>query len=203
MEGREDERVDRSRRSVRCLGLDSTAYVGARLVDFGSKVAMRSMSRRLLAIAVVGTGAASLSLAPPVEAASPKPITIVSPMTFNPDGFNFGTFEASGSAVENGLICESGTVDDTRIIFAGFQSERGVQIPVRKTFTCADGTGTINVKIQVHLDFATATESFSWVVQGGTGAYRDLRGSGSGTTVSDGSNPQTGNINTYVGFLVH
>src|SRR4029450_12807857 len=64
-------------------------------------------------------------------------------------------------------------------------------------------SGTFFVKIQVHLDFATAMESFSWVVQGGTGAYEHLRRSGRGSTVSDGSDPQTGNINTYVGFLVH
>jgi hypothetical protein len=163
------------------------------------------MRGRLLAAAVAVSAAslASLGLTTPAAAASPEQVTIVSPMTFNPDGFNFGTFDASGSAVDNGLICESGTVDDTRIIFAGFQSGRGAQIPVRKTFTCDDGSGTFFVKIQVHLDFATATESFSWVVLGGTGAYEHLRGSGDGSTVSDGSDPQTGNINTYVGFLVH
>jgi hypothetical protein len=136
----------------------------------------------------------------PASAASPTAVTIVSPMTFNPDGFNFGTFEASGPAVDAGLICESGTVDDTGIIFAGFQSNRGAQIPVRKTFTCPDGE--LFIKIQVHLEFETATESFSWVVLGGSGAYAGVRGSGQGTTVSDGSDPQTGNINNYTGFLL-
>jgi hypothetical protein len=155
-----------------------------------------------IVLAVVASLALLLGLTAPVAAASLEQVTIVSPMTFNPDGFNFGTFDASGSAVDEGLICESGTVDDTRVIFAGFQSERGAQIPVRKTFTCDDGSGTFFVKIQVHLDFATATESFSWVVQGGTGAYEHLRGEGHGSTVSDGSDPQTGNINTYVGFLI-
>lgn len=123
-------------------------------------------------------------------------------MTFNPDGFNFGTFEASGSAVDNGTICDSGTVDDTRIIFVGFQSGRGAQIPVRKTFTCDDGSGTFFVKIQVHLDFESSTETFSWVTLGGTGDYAHLKGSGSGSTVSEGSDPQTGNINTYDGFVI-
>ena len=89
---------------------------------------------------------------------------------------------------------------DTGILLAGGQSNRGLQIPVRKTFTCPDGE--LFIKIQVHLDFATATETFSWVVLGGTGAYAGVRGSGSGTTVSDGSDPQTGNINTYTGFLL-
>ena len=102
-------------------------------------------------------------------------------MSFNPDGFNFGTFEASRQAVEAGLICESGTVEDTHIIFAGFQSNRGAQIPVRKTFTCDDGEPSSS-RFQVHLQFETATESFSWVVLGGTGAYAGVRGSGQGTT---------------------
>jgi hypothetical protein len=138
----------------------------------------------------------------PVAAKGPTDVSIISHMTFNPDGFNFGTFDASGAAVDQGLICASGTVDDTRLIFAGGQSGRGAQIPVRKTFTCADGSGQLFVKIQVHLDFATSTESFSWVILGGTGAYGSVSGSGQGSTVSDGSDPQTGNFNLYDGFLL-
>jgi hypothetical protein len=195
------------RRGVRGQGVRRTERAGmrefTRLGDVGGKSTTRTSNRRVFAVVgIVGTCAAFSSLASPVAAASPQPVSIISPMSFNPDGFNSGTFEASGSAVDAGLICESGTVDDTRIIFAGWQSRWGAQIPVRKTFTCDDDSGTFFVKIQVHLDFATATESISWVVQGGTGAYEDLRGSGGGSTVSDGSDPQTGNINTYVGFLV-
>ena len=58
------------------------------------------------------------------------------------------------------------------------------------------------MKIQFPLDFATSTETFSWVILGGTGDFADLHGSGQGTTVSDGSDPQTGNFNTYDGFVV-
>ena len=161
---------------------------------------MTTPVRRVSVIALLAV-LAVIPAAVPAVAATPRAVTIVSPMTFNPDGFNFGTFEASGAAVDDGLVCASGTVDDTRIIFAGGQSGRGAQIPVRKTFTCPDG-GTFFVKIQVHLEFATSTETFSWVILGGTGPYASLRGSGSGSTVSDGSDPQTGNINTYTGFLL-
>ena len=136
-----------------------------------------------------------------VAAATPQQVEIVSHMNFNPDGPNFGNFAASGAAVESGLVCASGSVVDTGILFGGFQSGRSAQILVRKTFTCADGSGTFFVKIQVHLDFETATETFTWVVQGGTGDYANLHGSGTGTTVSDGSDPQTGNFNTYTGGL--
>jgi hypothetical protein len=164
---------------------------------------MRRSNRRLLAtVAVSAAGVASVGLAAPVAAAPPVQVTIVSEMFFVPDDFSVGTFDAAGSAVENGLICESGTVVDTHVVFGGFQSGRGAQILVRKTFTCDDGSGTFFVKIQVHLDFATATESFSWVIQGGTEAYEQLRGSGHGTTVGVGSDPQTGVINTYDGFVL-
>ena len=116
----------------------------------------------------------------PAAAATPVAVEIVSHMDFNQEGgFNTGDFEASGPAVDQGLICESGTVEDTRLILAGSRVRVGkIQIPVRKTFTCDDGSGEIFIKIQVHLDLNTQTETFSWVVLGGTGDYSDLRGSG-------------------------
>ncbi len=163
---------------------------------------MRTSSRPARAIvAIVAATLALTSVIGPVAAGSPQQVEIVSHMNFNPDGPNFGDFTATGSAVDSGLVCASGTVLDTGIVFGGFQSGRSAQILVRKTFTCADGSGTFFVKIQVHLDFETATESFTWVVLGGTGNYESLRGSGDGTTVGDGSDPQTGNFNTYVGGL--
>jgi hypothetical protein len=162
---------------------------------------MQTSSRPARAIvAILAATLALISVIGPVAAGSPEQVEIVSHMNFNPDGPNFGDFTASGAAVESGLVCASGSVVDTGIVFGGFQSGRGAQILVRKTFTC-DGGGTFFVKIQVHLDFETSTESFTWLVLGGTGAYANLRGSGDGSTVSDGSDPQTGNFNTYVGGL--
>ena len=153
-------------------------------------------------VAIVAALGLALAIVAPTMAASPTSVHIESPMHFNQDAFNTGTFTANGPAVDDELLCASGTVVDTRLILAGEQSGRKIQIPVRKTFTCDDGSGSFFVKIQVHLDLDTSTEAFSWVIQGGTDAYASLRGSGSGTTVSDGSVPQTGNINTYDGFLV-
>jgi len=154
--------------------------------------------RSIVAMALVG--ALAVVAATPVAANGAADVTIVSHMTFNPNDFNTGTFVASGPAVDEGLICASGTVVDTRLILAGEQSNRSIQIPVRKTLTCPDGQ--LFIKIQVHLDLATSTESFSWVVLGGTGAYGSVSGGGQGTTVDDGSDPQTGNFNTYTGFLL-
>ena len=164
--------------------------------------ANRNASRFM--VLVLAAALAALAAASTAAAATPTAVEIVSHMDFNQEGgFNTGDFEASGAAVDQGLICESGTVEDTRLIFAGFQSRVGkIQIPVRKTFTCDDGSGEIFIKIQVHLDLSSQTETFSWVVLGGTGDYSDLHGSGGGTTVGDGSEPQTGNFNNYVGFLI-
>ena len=162
----------------------------------------RHLSRGIGVAFVAAVGV--LAVVAPAAAATPVAVEIVSHMDFNQEGgFNTGDFAASGPAVDQGLICESGTVEDTRIILAGFQSPTGrIQIPVRKTFTCDDGSGDIFIKIQVHLNLSTQTETFSWVVLGGTGDYSNLHGSGKGTTVGDGSDPQTGNFNNYVGFLI-
>jgi hypothetical protein len=141
-----------------------------------------------------------LAVAVPVAARSPQDVTIVSHVTFNPDGPNFGDFEATGAAVDNGLICPTGTFVDTFIAFTGYQSDRGVvQLQVAKLFTCDDDTGSFVVKLQIQANFDTGIETFEWVVFGGEG-YESLRGSGSGSTVP---NAPIGNINTYVGFLLH
>jgi len=137
----------------------------------------------------------------PVAAAAPQPVTIVVVNTFA-DPPPFGSFTASGSAVDSGLMCPSGTTIDTADEFAGGQSNRKLQILVLKEFTCADGSGTFLIKMQVHIDFATG-ETFTWVVLNGTGHYAHLHGSGPGATESlpsddDGDHNQ----NTYSGFLI-
>ena len=161
---------------------------------------MQMSNRRQTAlVAALGAVLALMTVVAPVAAATPRQVNIVSHMTFPGNAPNYGTFEATGSAVENGLVCERGTVLDTGYVVGGFQSGRSVQILVRKEFTCTDGRGTFFVKIQVHAAF-DGTETFSWVVQGGTGAYGQLGGSGDGVTVDPSP---TGNTNIYAGFLVH
>ena len=137
----------------------------------------------------------------PVAAASPQTVTIVSNVTFNPDGPNYGDFVTSGTATDGGLICPSGTFVDVGIRFAGYQSDRGmVQLQVLKEFTCDDGSGTFVAKLQIQANFDTGIESFTWVVLNGTGDYASLRGAGTGSTVP---NAPVGNVNTYEGFLLN
>jgi hypothetical protein len=151
-------------------------------------------------VAVLAAVAAMAAFAAPAAAAAPQQVTIVSHVTFNPDGPNFGDFTATGRAVDEGVLCADGTFVDTFIKFTGFQSDRGVvQLQVGKTFTCDDGSGTFDVKLQIQANFDTGIETFSWVAKGGSGSYAGLRGSGSGSTVP---NAPIGNINTYEGFLL-
>lgn len=161
---------------------------------------MRIMGRRRWMGALLAAGAAAMSITGTAGAASPQAVTLVSHVTFNPDGPNYGDFVATGAAVDSGVMCDSGTFVDLGIRFAGYQSDRGkVQLQVIKEFTCDDGSGTFIVKMQIQANFDTGIESFTWVVLDGTDAYATLAGGGSGSTVP---NPPTGNVNTFVGFVI-
>lgn len=157
-------------------------------------------ARQILALPIASL--VLLAVVGPVSAATPQSVTIVSHVTFNPDGPNYGDFQAFGPAVDNGVVCPAGTFVDTYIRFGGFQSNRGiVQIVVGKALTCDDGSGTFNVQLRITANFDTGFETFTWVVlSGGTGDYSALRGGGNGSTVP---NFPPGNINTYTGFLLH
>lgn len=152
-------------------------------------------------VALLAASLALMTVIPPVAAAPAKHVQIVAHVTFDPAG-NYGTFDATGDAVGSGLICATGTFFDTGFDFRGFQSGRSVQIVVFKTFTCP-GEGTFFIKMQINASF-DGTETFAWVVQGGTDAYAHLRGGGSGSTVpvfDPQSGDEIGNVNTYDGVL--
>jgi len=153
------------------------------------------LGMRAVVAVIVAVMALVVAIAP-AAAASPQPVTISSVMTFHDTGPSTGTFDATGSS----LICAHGTVLDTGLIFSGARGGHGYQVLVRKLFTCSDGSGTINVKLQVQGN-NDGTESFEWVIQGGTGGYASLTGSGSGSSVPVGD-PESGIVNTYVGFLI-
>ena len=97
-----------------------------------------------------------------------------------------GTFEASGPAVDAGLMCEGGTMVPLMEKYAG-QSDVVSNLQVIAEFTCADGGvldgDTFIVKQQLHIDLTADPVSwtFSWVVKDGTGAFTQLHGNGDGT----------------------
>ena len=157
---------------------------------------MRASSRRRVepvaaVFAAVGILAA---FAGPVAAAAPQPLTIVAHMSKQ----GTGTFEASGRAVAGGLVCAEGSVHGIRDVFGGYQSGRKVHVLSTVELSCTDGTGTIVITRQIHVVFG-GDEPFNWVIQGGTGAYAGLTGSGDGVT---SENTDVSNVNTYDGFVV-
>jgi hypothetical protein len=144
---------------------------------------------------VLVAGLALMAVAGPVAAAAPQPVSITSHVTFPGDGPNYGDLSVAGGG---GLMCASGRVEDTGYLWAGYQSDRKLQIRVTKDFICPDGI--IHVVIQVHVVFGVG-ETFTWIVQGGTGPYASLRGSGQGSTIPN-ADPSTGNTDIYEGSLV-
>jgi hypothetical protein len=104
--------------------------------------------------------------------------TIVTNITFPEEGEPFGIFTASDP------LCPSGTFVDDFVGGGGaFQSGHVFYhgFTVRKTFTCADGSGTFTILF--HTQFSPATpagceEAGPFTVIGGTGAYTQLRGHG-------------------------
>lgn len=133
------------------------------------------MMRRVVAIFGVVVVLLAGLVASPAGATPPADVEIVVP------GFE-GPFVATGTAVDDGVVCGTGEVITTFVKPAGFQSNRAVNLTVGKEFTCDDGSGTFSAKLQVRLDFARGV-SFQWVITDGTGAYEDLRGAGSGFVV--------------------
>ena len=140
--------------------------------------------------AVLAAATALVVVIGPVAAASPQPIAFTIHMHYE---VGTGTYEVTSGG---GLICPTGTVEDTYLHFAGYEGNQGTQLVVDKTMTCE--AGTFFVKMQIHAN-PDGTESFSWIVRGGTGDYARLRGSGSGSTVPGEPGYNTG---YFSGFLL-
>lgn len=93
---------------------------------------------------------------------------------------NFSPFTASGPAVDDGVVCASGVVEDVFFKASGFLSNKGVNFQIVKEFTCEDGSGEFSVKLQVRLLSDDSPATFNWNIVGGTEAYENLHGTGTG-----------------------
>lgn len=131
---------------------------------------------RRLALAVMITAATLVAL--PAAATTPQSVRFEVPTFFNQTNY----FTATGGAVDAGLVCESGSVDDVGGMASG-GSPAGINFQVLKLFTCDDDSGSFLVKLQVRLNFRG--DNFQWVVLSGDGAYANLHASGTGI----GTNP--------------
>lgn len=87
-------------------------------------------------------------------------------------------FTATGPAVDDGLVCGTGTVVETA---ATSKDTNGpyTKLWITKRFDCGDGSGTFDVDMVVKLNKSTGTTTANWKVVAGTGNYASLKGNGS------------------------
>ncbi len=127
---------------------------------------------------------------PAAAASTPQDVTIVSDMSALPNG----TFEATGPAVEAGILCPAGTVHDESVSAVGGQSPVSILF-VHKHFECNDGSGSFEMDLNVRI--ASSGTLGRWLVVSGSGDYERLHGEGAVyATYTD-----TGLYDTYTGKL--
>jgi hypothetical protein len=88
-------------------------------------------------------------------------------------------FAASGPAVDAGLVCPTGTVEDLSSMVSGPPAGAFSILNVVKRFDCDDGSGSFDVRLAVRLDNATGETTARWVVVAGTDDYSNLQANGS------------------------
>ena len=136
---------------------------------------MRKLSMLLITIIIM---ILILSVVPVSASSPPLEVMFEVPTVIPPGGGPFGTFTATGPAVDEGLVCPSG---DTIAEFEkvnGEQSNKGFNVQVTYVFTCDDGSGQFYVKLQVRID--QKGDNFNWTILGGNGDYEKLHGTGKG-----------------------
>ena len=148
----------------------------------------------ILGAVILAMIAALVGSVVPAAASSPVDVTIVSEMVFLGDT---GTFEASGPAVEAGLICPQGDVYDTEYRAAGDQSNRFLILFVHKLFVCANGTGSFEMDLRVWIS-APLESKGTWRIVEGEGPYERLHGNGKLTANRASENTV---IDLYTGSL--
>ena len=97
------------------------------------------------------------------------------------------TFNASGPAVDAGVVCPTGTTSDIVINTFGPPNGNYQFLYIVKSFTCGDGSGTFLIKMRVKLDLSTGYTTAKWQFTDGSDAYNHLRGHG--TLVGTPINP--------------
>lgn len=117
-------------------------------------------------------------MAAPAGATPPSGVSIEVETSFSGDP---APFVASGPAVDDGLICSTGTVVDAEGKVTGF-SNNGYNFQGIKHFTCADGSGEFDVNLQARIDYTDGV-TFNWNVISGIEEYEDLHGAGHGVGI--------------------
>jgi hypothetical protein len=134
-------------------------------------------------------------VAEPAHAAAQVPFTVNEQVNFDTGVFTFTATDP---------LCPTGTFEDDVSVAAFAHSDRarsgGLNLLIHTTFTCADGSGTINMLKHVFITFTDDGSTNSGPVQilGGTGDYQGIVGHG---TDIGSSNGPTG-VGTITGFVV-
>ena len=145
-------------------------------------------ARIVMVLAVVVAGMI-LGLAGPASASVPAPLRVEGQVSL-PDGS--GTFAAIGP------VCPAGAIETLRDQGVAGESGRHFEVLVVHRFSCADGSGTFDLLLQVHLDFVPDySDEFTWSVLDGTGAWAQLHGYGTGF----GIRTDSGVYDTYEGSV--
>ena len=97
-------------------------------------------------------------------------------------------FAASGPAVDAGLVCPSGTVEDLSTKVSGPPAGAFSILHVLKHFNCEDASGTFDIALTVKLNNSTHYTTASWRIVAGTGDYAGLHANGllAGTPIVPG-----------------
>lgn len=112
-----------------------------------------------------------------VQARAIPPLGVSFDVATTLDTPNGGPFVARGPAVDFGWICPAGQTEDIYNVGRS-RGWPGTNFQVVKRFTCDNGTGYFDLKLQVRVD--RKGNLYSWNVVGGTDSYAKMTGSGSG-----------------------
>lgn len=145
------------------------------------------MRKLILLAAVAALFLAALPIASAGADSPFKEVTIEVDTNFGGGPPN-GPFEASGSAVDAGLICESGWSFDAGGKFSPRDNPNvGVNIQAVKIFLC-DAVSSIDdvpngfeMRLQIH--FGKKGGSINWVITDGWGEHESIAGDGDGISV--------------------
>ncbi len=142
------------------------------------------MRPRITALALGLVASLALAVAP-VAASGGAPVRIALDVDF---GTGAETFTATGA------FCPAGTA----VSFGTTVTGRGANVfHLSKTFTCADGSGSLTINLDAAFVGVRGGTVGSWRAVSGTGAYAGARGGGQ--IVGQGTS--TGILDTYAGVL--
>lgn len=119
---------------------------------------------------------------------SPQDVVIEIQSHVPPGGPGYGPFVASGPAVEAGLVCATGDTLDVKASVDENQGDEVQNLQVFKEFTCADGSGSFVMKLEVLI--SPEGVQATWMIFSGSGDYANLHGTGRLTS----STPAGGDI---------